>query len=878
MADVQGAVDDLLRVQHDQECKAILEWITPIDYAPQHNDYIRRRQKGTGQWLLDSAEFQTWLKTGKQTLFCPGIPGAGKTIMSSIVINHLKTTFQNNPTIGIAYLYFNFRRQHDQRLDDLLLCLLKQLVQEQSTIPDCVRMLYDCHKNKQARPLSEEISTTLQAVAGLYSRVFVIVDALDECQTIGGCRVKFLLEIFSLQAKTGANLFTTSRIDDETAKLFDSGLSLEIRASGEDTEKYLNSQMSFLQPDILDDDIRDLIRREIVQAIDGILKVGRRFLLAELFINTLASLPTKGDIKHALQNLRKGIDGLDRTYEQAMERIEGQGRGQRELAKRTLSWIIHARAPLSTVELRHALAVKPGTTKLDEDYLPGINVLRSICVGLITVDEESDVIRLVHYTAQEFFKRTQRRWFPEAEVNIAHVCITYLSFDAFASGFCQSDEEFEKRLQSNPLYDYAARNWGHHVRESDARRLDEEFFENEAKVSASSQALMVGKEYRYSGYSQHAPRNMRGIHLAAWFGLAEMVDRLANRHFLDCKDSRGKTPLSYGAERGHEVVVKLLLKKGAELESEDDWFGRTPLSFAAVFGQEAVVKLLLEKGAELESRDGSGWTPLTWAARMGHGAAVEPLLEKGAKLESMSAFGRTPLLWAVENGRETVVELLLEKGAELESKDDYGRTPLSCAIEKGHETVVEMLLEKGAELESRDGDDWTPLLYAVVDGHQAIVKLLLEKGAELECKDKSGRTPVSYAAEEGDEMVVKLLLEKGVVLECKDISGRTPLSWAAERGREAVVRLLLEKGAELECKDKSGRTPLLYATGTGHKMVVELLLEKGARLECRDISGRTPLSWAAENGHIGIVDLLVRYRDEGFSDVEGRSSPRSGVA
>ena len=49
--------------------------------------------------------------------------------------------------------------------------------------------------------------------------------------------------------------------------------------------------------------------------------------------------------------------------------------------------------------------------------------------------------------------------------------------------------------------------------------------------------------------------------------------------------------------------MKLLLEKGAELESKDTEYGRTPLSWAAGNGHEAVVKLLLEKGAELESKD-----------------------------------------------------------------------------------------------------------------------------------------------------------------------------------------------------------------------------------------------------------------------------------
>ena len=63
------------------------------------------------------------------------------------------------------------------------------------------------------------------------------------------------------------------------------------------------------------------------------------------------------------------------------------------------------------------------------------------------------------------------------------------------------------------------------------------------------------------------------------------------------KDSDGRTPLSWPAWNGHDAVVKLLLEKGAELETKDS-DGQTPLSWAAEDGHDAVVKLLLEKGAE----------------------------------------------------------------------------------------------------------------------------------------------------------------------------------------------------------------------------------------------------------------------------------------
>ena len=53
--------------------------------------------------------------------------------------------------------------------------------------------------------------------------------------------------------------------------------------------------------------------------------------------------------------------------------------------------------------------------------------------------------------------------------------------------------------------------------------------------------------------------------------------------------------------------MKLLLKKGAKLESKDgNYRGRTPLSWATEYGHEVMAKLLLEKGAELESKDGYG--------------------------------------------------------------------------------------------------------------------------------------------------------------------------------------------------------------------------------------------------------------------------------
>ena len=82
----KAGVDRLNRRQDSRECheehQAIVDWLTSIDYAAQQSDFISRRQDGTEVWLLDSDEFHGWLNQKQQTLFCPGIPGAGKTMIT----------------------------------------------------------------------------------------------------------------------------------------------------------------------------------------------------------------------------------------------------------------------------------------------------------------------------------------------------------------------------------------------------------------------------------------------------------------------------------------------------------------------------------------------------------------------------------------------------------------------------------------------------------------------------------------------------------------------------------------------------------------------------------------------------------------------------
>jgi Cdc6-like AAA superfamily ATPase len=261
-----------------EEDLKVLNWLTPIDFGPQHSDYLRRRQPGTGQWLLDCDIYQRWVDKPGQKLFCPGIPGAGKTILSSIVIDDLESRFSTDSTAVVVYVYCNFNRQAEQTLEHLLSSLLKQLThsllnQQANNDPSLPSVLYELHKKhaeKRTRPNLEEISAVLRTVTAAFAKVLIIVDALDECRLADNCRTRFLHQLFSLQTQQGVSLFATSRHMPDIEKEFSDSLTVEIQASEEDIGRYLKSAILRLPRFVAErSDLQDEITQTISQVVDG---------------------------------------------------------------------------------------------------------------------------------------------------------------------------------------------------------------------------------------------------------------------------------------------------------------------------------------------------------------------------------------------------------------------------------------------------------------------------------------------------------------------------------------------------------------------------------------------------------------------------------
>ena len=406
----------------------------------------------------------------------------------------------------------------------------------------------------------------------------------------------------------------------------------------------------------------------------------------------------------------------------------------RSLAIRTISWISYAQRPLITQELCHALAIERGDKALNSDNIYDVKDIISVCAGLVTVDEKSNVIRLIHYTTQNYFERIRLNWSPGAREEIATTCLTYIAFDTFRSGSCSSDENFEKRMKENAFLSYAARHWADHVRpvEATVSKLALAFLQDNALVSSSTQVLLAG------GKSTSFPIINTGLHLSARFGLV-LLSRLlltaGGKDFsndINSKNSyNGQTPLSLAAAEGHEAVVKLLIDTGkADIDFEDS-LSETPLALAAAEGHKNVVKLLIDTGkADVDFKNYIGQTPLALAAAEGHEDIVKLLIDTGkVDVDSRSSLGLTPLALAAGGGHENIVKLLIDTEADVNSEDSLSETPLALAAAEGHKNVVKLLIDTGkVDVDFKDMLNETPLALAAAKGHENIVKLLISTG------------------------------------------------------------------------------------------------------------------------------------------------------
>jgi ankyrin repeat protein len=676
-------------------------------------------------------------------------------------------------------------------------------------------------------------------------------------------------------------------------------------------------------------------------SLSAVTNLEPRFLLAKLYLDIVAAKHNVNGIRTALHSLTHATGSCDsscedaygRAYADIMARIDGSDPDRGAFARDILSWIVCARRPLTELELRHALAVDPGNRgDLDFGNLSSMESILSACAGLVAVDSESGIVRLVHPTAYDYLRKKGTASSPEAHARIAGVCAIYLSFDAFATGACHTDADFERRLRMHPLYQYAARNWGHHAsRAGPAVPTEVVAFLRAGgrKLDAATQALFAytptannntTHAHRQPGYSQDVPRLRTGLQLAACVGTSDVIAELLRTlppdsigSVVNETDDAGRSPLAWAAEYGHEGVVARLLDSGEVHVKRTGHNGRTPLSIAAGRGAEGVVRLLLSREEDVGVRDvdDAGMTALAWAAEGGHEGVVQLLLEamvekipqntsrcmpsdtlkdNTAPDTSQHDAQHTPRYNTRYRARHSAQHTHSDDTPEDTPKDTPKPTPkakdllipLQSAIDNGHETIVQQLVN-AARSDPNWEDHYGPkaLHQAAASGSVASVQCILASSAAIDVdsaaeddddRNNSGRTPLMTAAQHGHaELVMTLLSTTRALPQWKDRSLRTALSLAAAEGQDAVVELLLADGrVELDAKDHEGKTALFWAVTNGYDDTARLLLERGkAAVDTENRYGQTPLAVALDNGDGAMVELL---REFGAADVKPGAS------
>lgn len=589
----------------------------------------------------------------------------------------------------------------------------------------------------------------------------------------------------------------------------------------------------------------------------------------------------------ALQNLPTEIGD---TYDQAMERIEATNEDDRQIVLNFLQWVVFSNRPLNVAEVEHASSITPKTEDMDQDSILGAGELTSMCAGLVIIDA-SDIVRLVHFSAQSYFREHREKWFSNGHAVLARNCLTYLSYKVFKAGPSSGPgeyEDFQRKVEQYPLIDYSATYWGFHAAKAPnlADLTDQvmDFLQGES-CSFAVQAMWYSDSSVLASWDVRA--GIHPMHLAAFFGLDLVVAKLLQAQSrVDCKDNRNTTPLMYAAAAGHASVVQILLREGAD-PNHSCLRGTTALHQAIIHGHKEVVQHLLNAPSvdvnvidtKLDDR-----TPLMLAIFYRRKDIV-PMILHSPRLDINMHTGQsmtTALSLAASSDNPQMIRQILAVPDVDVNKRDHWSTPLTNAARAGSVSVVEALLDYGADPEIQEGPkyaDGTPLNRAIDYGHLAVVRLLLQRGANPRVLDKYNRTIIHSAAVNGQDETLRVLFEKpnGVDINAQGNNGRTALHDAAYFNCCSTITILFENGARTDIHDGADRSPLGVAKDMNNLEALELLRKYRNQESTRDALNIGPLRHtqtsldSTQTGFLtavklGIKDVVKTYIESSVSD------------
>ncbi|KIW29891.1 uncharacterized protein PV07_05677 [Cladophialophora immunda] len=908
-------MSEIHKKQMDDERQRLLNWISgSIDPSSHHNRANSNRQPETGLWFLESDDFSTWIKS-PGLLWLHGIPGCGKTVLCSTIIEAVNEVCSYGTAGKLAYFYFNFQdfqndsQKGDLFMSDLLRSLLRQLCANEPTLPDQVQAMYARHRPAGSNPTIEESTSALYAVIDhLAKDVYIILDALDEYpENANNAQRKKMLKMIAQMVDgrfQNLHILATSRkewdIEAALGNLANGGVPIQGPWVDSDIRRYIRSCLEENPLSRWPDKIKASIETRLSEGANGMF----RWVVCQL--DMLGECTKVSSIQKALTELP---ETLDKTYERILDGIPRSNKGD---ARSILQWLAYSKRPLTLEEVAEAAILRPREDSMNPEELCDPSEVLRICRSLVTLSTETvlicarfwevKVVRFAHFSVLEYLTSGRSGSFSvsatEAHSYIGECSISVLrKLDQPSRSDEDEDEVAEENTDEDvpngveqhtddgrdedaggsPLAKYAAEHWYEHVREV------EKVNDGLSEISDST--------YRFLG--ETSPRCF-----LRWLQLYDP------RTGIDLQGKGECFPLYYSSLLGLINATRRLIESGADVNEQVPWYSGA-LHVAAIMGHYEIAQILLESGADIKRWDKIHGTALECCAAAGHLRVCQLLIDHGANVNGAGRrdHGSAPLaaldsLNLSKSDATAIVQPLLAQEADINPTCQTLGSPLGLALKTGKEQIVLDLLGRGADVnragltghrrsgfehERRDSTlgRGTPLQEAAANGHAQIVRMLLDAGADVNAP-AAGRsaypgTALQRASRGGHLEVVRLLLDKGA-----DINARsgdrigTALQQASELGRCEIVQLLLDKGADVNTPGGEWISTALQAASRRYLEIVQLLLDKGADVNApsrRYWSGNA-LQVASANGRPEIVQFLL---DKG-ADINAPSTGQAGTA
>jgi hypothetical protein len=262
----------ILDAQQSDEFRKIVAWLAPPDPGTNHDTARQRHESQTGDWLLKSSQYQSW-KTGVVShLWMYGKAGCGKTILCSTAIEDIRVTCEQDADTSFAFFYFSFSDERKQSDRDLLRSLVAQLGWREPSL-SILRQAYG--DAKRSVPGPDELEKILLASIRSCSKVYLLIDALDECPEDLETRQSVLARIERLtQDAPNLRILATSRemdrIRESMEALIAEPLRVTTHAVDGDIQTYLAKEVSRDRSLCkLSSEMRTLIESTIASQADG---------------------------------------------------------------------------------------------------------------------------------------------------------------------------------------------------------------------------------------------------------------------------------------------------------------------------------------------------------------------------------------------------------------------------------------------------------------------------------------------------------------------------------------------------------------------------------------------------------------------------------